>query len=185
MTPALTQEGIWTHQRILDELPPESRVELIDNELYELPMPTYLHQIASGNLYLAFITFLRLHKLGYVFTAPLPVVLEGTRVVEPDLFVIAQGRLDVDQKYLCGAPDLVVEIISPSSVVRDTVIKKDLYETHGVREYWLIDPTHRVIEVFVLENGRYRLDNYALARGPVRSVILPGFEVQTETVFEV
>jgi Uma2 family endonuclease len=184
MASTLAPAGTWTHARMLAELPPESRVELIDDELYELPMPIYLHQIASGNLYLAFVTFLRSHKLGYIFTAPMPVVLSEKRVVEPDLFVILQDRLHVEEKYLFGAPDLVIEIISPTSVVRDRVTKKDLYEAHGVREYWLVDPANRDIEVFVLDNDRYRLDNYALGTGPVRSVLLPGLEVQAETIFE-
>ena len=186
MTPALTQEGIWTHARMRDELPPESRVELIDNELYELPMPTVSHQTTSANLQFAFHSFVRGQKLGYVFSAPLDVILDENEavVLQPDLLVVLTANAAVLKKYVYGAPDLVVEIISPSSVVRDSVIKKDLYEAHGVREYWLLDPANRAIEVFALENGRYRLDNYALEKGPVRSVVLPGFEVQAETLFE-
>lgn len=186
MTPTLTQEGIWTHARMLDELPPESRVELIDNERYELPMPTVTHQSASANLQFALHSFVRGQKLGHVFSAPLDVVLgeDESLVLQPDLLVVLAENSAILKKYVYGAPDLVVEIISPSSVVRDSVIKKDLYEAHGVREYWLLDPANRAIEVFFLETNRYRLDNYALEKGPVRSVVLPGFEVQAEVIFE-
>ncbi len=186
MTPALTQEGIWTHARMLDELPPESRVELINNELYDLPMPTVSHQRASARLQYALHSFVLEKKQGEVFSAPLDVILGNLEsvVLQPDLLFVSTERAGIIQSYIYGAPDLVVEIISPSSVVRDSVIKKDLYEAHGVREYWLLDPANRAIEVFVLENNRYRLDNYALSTGPVRSVVLPGFEVQAETIFE-
>jgi len=184
MTPTLTQEGIWTHTRMIDELPPESRVELIDNELYHMPMPTLQHQDASVNLHFAMLTFVRQHQLGRVYAAPLPTILAENVVVEPDILFISKERFDFSKKYVYEAPDLVVEIISPSSVVRDSVIKKDLYEAHGVREYWLLDPANRAIEVFVLEANRYRLDNYAQEKGPARSVVLPGFEVQAEAIFE-
>lgn len=66
----------------------------------------------------------------------------------------------------------------------DRITKKDLYESHGVREYWLVDPANQGIEVFGLDNGRYRLDDYALGTGPVRSVLLPGLYFQAETIFE-
>lgn len=184
MDSTLAPEGTWTYARMLAELPPESRVELIDDELYELPMPTPYHQKISFRLQLAMYQFIQTEQLGEVFAAPVDVVLNEQRVIQPDLVFISAERQALIQKVISGAPDLAVEIISPTSVVRDRVTKKDLYEAHGVREYWLVDPANRDIEVFVLDNGRYRLDNYALGTGPVRSVILPGLEVRAETIFE-
>jgi Uma2 family endonuclease len=183
MDSTLSPAGTWTHERMLAELPPDSRVELIDDELYELPMPTPYHQKISFRLQLAIFQAIQAQQLGEVFAAPVDVVLSECRMIQPDIVFISAGREAIIQKAIYGAPDLAVEIISPSSVVRDRVTKKDVYEAHGVREYWLVDPANQDIEVFVLENGRYRLDNYALGTGPVRSVLLPGLEVQAETIF--
>lgn len=92
---------------------------------------------------------------------------------------------NVTEKCFVGVPDLVVEIISPKSVYRDQVEKKDLYERFGVQEYWVIDPANQVIEVMYLEKLEYVLKDYLVEKGIVKSVLLNGFEVKEETIFSV
>jgi Uma2 family endonuclease len=97
---------------------------------------------------------------------------------------VRQDRLNIIRKFVEGAPDLVIEIISPSSLDIDTTEKKELYARFGVPEYWIVAPELKLIEVFSLEGGTYKLNNFALESGTVTSRLLPGFSVALETIFE-
>ncbi|MCK6577875.1 MAG: Uma2 family endonuclease [Anaerolineae bacterium] len=103
---------------------------------------------------------------GKVYIAPLDVVLDDANVVQPDVLWIAPegAHCSVDETTgrLRGAPDLVVEVLSPTSGYRDRRTKFRLYELHDVREYWLVDPREKLITVWTLREGRYELlDTYA------------------------
>ncbi len=107
-------------------------------------------------------------------------------VVQPDILFISKGRLEIiGEKAIMGPPDLVVEIISPTTVRRDTVVKKSIYEKFGVRECWIVYPEERAIEVWVLnDEGKYGLFNVAEGEGKVRSKVLEGLEIDLKKVFE-
>ncbi|NPB03214.1 MAG: Uma2 family endonuclease, partial [Thermotogae bacterium] len=106
-------------------------------------------------------------------------------VVQPDIVFIAKENLkNVKGGRLFGAPDLVVEIVSPQTVRRDTFVKKRLYAEAGVKEYWIVYPEERAIEVWVLKDGEYELHSVAEGEGKVKSEVLKGLEVEVKDVFD-
>jgi Uma2 family endonuclease len=107
----------------------------------------------------------------------LDVVLDPENTVEPDLVYIATANLgSIQRRAIFGVPDLLVEIVSPSSVQRDRYDKKELYARFGVREYWVADPANHALEVLTLNAGRYELHCLVEQQGNVNSLVLPGVE---------
>jgi Uma2 family endonuclease len=182
-TKAVTQT--WTYEDMLDKLPAESRYEIINGELIDMsPAPNPEHQRILKKLFRAMDTFIENQQLGEVNFAPYDVILNKSNVAQPDIFFIAKANVGrVSTKGYEGVPDLTVEIISPSSHYRDTVEKKALYERFGVKEYWLIDPANRVIEVFSLQNNQYCLHAFVAEEGKATSALLEGFEVHSSDLF--
>ena len=128
-----------------DEYP---RYELLEGELIEMVSPTSRHQRISRQLFTALNTHCAAHDLGEVFYAPLDVILSRTVVVQPDLLFISKARrAELISERITGAPDLVVEILSPATSARDFNQKRKLYARHGVKEYWIVDPDDGTIEV--------------------------------------
>ena len=164
--------------------PDDERWELLDGELSMAPPPTIAHQRISGNLYFLLRTYVDRMGLGDVMYAPVDVVLSDHSVVQPDLLFISSARSDiVADTNVRGAPDLVVEILSPSTASRDWRIKLDLYASHGVQEYWVVDPDGQRVWVMARdESGLNEVANYG--RGDVlTSPVLSGLTVKLEEVF--
>lgn len=185
--PWLPAQGEWTYEDYAC-LPDDGlRYEVLKGELYMAPAPIPRHQDASRNLIYALISFILRHRQGRVYYAPIDVVLfEGTTVVQPDIIFISSGRADIiGEKYIEGAPDLVVEIISPGTSERDRQAKYQIYEEAGVQEYWLLDPESRTIEVFTLREGIYELSGKWGPGEVARSVLLAGFEVEVDEIFTI
>ena len=162
------------------------RHELIDGEHYVTPSPNLKHQAVSRNLLTAIASFLRQQPIGKVYGAPLDVVFSHFDVVEPDLLFVSEARRDVlTSKNVQGAPDLVVEIGSPSTRRRDEKLKHQLYERFNVSEYWVVDPDIDVVRVYRIENGRYtRAQELSLDHGDVLSTpLLPGLELPLSEIF--
>ena len=133
------------------------RHEIIDGEHFVNASPTPRHQRISGELYSQLRSQVMDSRRGEVFYAPLDVVFSQHDVVEPDLVVVLKhaARI-VGEACIEGAPDLVVEILSPSTSRLDRKLKPKLYEAAGVPEYWIVDPDARVVHQHVAERGRYR-----------------------------
>jgi len=160
------------------------RHELIDGEHYVTPSPNTKHQQVSGNLHWLIRSYLETHPIGKVFYAPFDVLFSQFDVVEPDLLFVSSARLSevVTLKHVISAPDLIVEIGSPSTRRRDETIKRRLYERSGVKEYWIVDPVHAAIEVLVLENGDYvRYGLFGVA-DTLRSRVLSDLEISLAEV---
>lgn len=122
-------------------LPEDRRYEVIDGDLLTTPTPGTPHQRIVGNLYLRLCLYVEDHQLGEVLIAPCDVVLSPTDVVQPDLLFVAASRAAiVGEKFISAAPDLVVEVLSPSTEDRDRTVKTKLYARFGVRELWIADP---------------------------------------------
>lgn len=137
-------------------LPSEGRTrhEIIDDDLVMTPAPSRRHQRISIHLSTAVHTFVRAHHLGEVYHAPFDVLFADGDFVQPDLVFVRRDRLDVlSERGVEGAPDLVVEIASPSTAQRDRGIKLDRYRLYGVDEYWVVDPESRTVEVWKLGAG--------------------------------
>ncbi|HEV8398040.1 MAG TPA: Uma2 family endonuclease [Vicinamibacterales bacterium] len=164
------------------------RRELIDGELYVTPSPGIKHQTIVLNLGSALLRHVRKQGLGRVFVAPLDVLFSQVDVVEPDvLFVSRERERDVlAEKHLVGAPDLVVEVGSPSTRRTDERAKQRLYERFAVAEYWIVDSDLDVIRVFRLVDGGYqRVAELSLESGDmITTPRLPGLELPLAEIFE-
>lgn len=146
----------------------ETRWELIDGQSYDMsPAPALRHQSISGRIHVSLAAALRLQRSGdgapptecRVFSAPLDVVLNRNTVVHPDLVVVCDAAKLANGRYVDGAPDLVVEILSPQTAKKDRLTKRLVYQTAGVPEYWIIDPAGNTLEQYLLENGIYSAPN--------------------------
>ena len=159
--------------------------ELLDGELVKKKAPAPRHQRILRDLSFAIHQFVMAGKLGEVLFAPVDVFLNEYNAPQPDLVFVAQNQIDlITNDGTMGVPTLVVEIISPSSIYRDRVTKKALYEQFGIQEYWLIDPADNYIEIFVLTDGEYKLRSAAsLEEGQLVSVILPGLTIDLVALF--
>jgi Uma2 family endonuclease len=162
------------------------RHELIDGEHYVTPSPNLKHQAISANLLGAIWAYLRQNPLGKVYGAPLDVVFSHFDVVEPDLLYVSEARRAVlTAKNVQGAPDLVVEIGSPSTRRRDEKLKHQLYERFDVTEYWVVDPDIDVARVYRRLEGKYqRAHELSLDHGDVLTTpLLPGLELKLSDIF--
>jgi Uma2 family endonuclease len=151
---------------------------IINGVKYRLPSRTTLHQEILGDIIHLMGNFSKRTKAGKVILSPFDVILDERNVVQPDIFYVNQGNAGIIREPGCfGSPDLCVEIVESWSVAMDTLIKKDLYERFGVKEYWIVFPAERAIEIFALEDGRYVLASHCDGEGSVASRLLPGFTV--------
>jgi Uma2 family endonuclease len=132
------------------------RHEIIDGEHYVNPAPNLYHQKISGSLHFQLFSQIELGGHGSVFYAPVDLQLSDHDIVQPDLVVISQQRRHImSVSRLTGAPDLVIEILSPSNPQHDLHIKRRLYEHSGIPEYWIVDPEQRQVLQLHLQGGRY------------------------------
>lgn len=159
-----------------------NRYELIRGEIFMSPAPKLRHQRASRRLQRLIEDFLGAHGGGEVIDAPFDVRFSVSDVVQPDLFIVRPERAAaLTEDFMEGAPDLVVEVLSPSNRAQDLVKKAALYQAFGVPEYWVVDPESEVIVVNVLREGRYIP---AISDdGVARSSVLPAFEVRPDDIF--
>jgi Uma2 family endonuclease len=172
--------------------PEDERWELIDGVAYDMsPAPSTAHQAISMELGSAISTFLG-NRGCQVFAAPIDVLLadapgqaddDVTSVVQPDIVVICDPA-KIKPHGCVGAPDWVIEILSPYTSRRDLAEKFTLYERHGVREYWIIDPGNRFVHVYILgENRKYPKPKLHVGKVIVTSTVCPGFELNLEDLF--
>ncbi|MCL1918437.1 MAG: Uma2 family endonuclease [Peptococcaceae bacterium] len=162
----------------------EIRYELIDGVPYMLAAPSQTHQTISGELYFQLAGFLK-GKQCKVFYAPFDVRLTANdkddTVVQPDLLVVCDMP-KLDGKACVGAPDMAIEILSPSSSRQDKVVKLNLYQKAGVREYWIVDVEDKAVQVCILRDGEYIVKAYTDADiAPVH--VLEGCSINLADVF--
>jgi Uma2 family endonuclease len=166
------------------------RYEIIEGNLIMIPAPNADHQNISRNLELLICNYVYKKDLGEVFDAPFDVVLDDNNIIQPDLLFISKSQFSqIKDQGFFGSPDLIVEIISPSSKSRDTYKKKELYELFKITEYWIVDPANKTVEIFFLnENGKYFLlsEGYIDEGGNkiLSSNILKELEINLENVFK-
>ena len=165
----------------------DERWELIDGAPYAMsPAPTWTHQAVSSNLHGQLFNFLK-GKPYKVFAAPFDIRLNADTaddtVVQPDLVIVCDKSKLEDKGGCKGAPDMVVEILSPSTARCDKTKKFRLYQKSGIREYWIVDPDSRTVSVHVLENGKYTVANYDDDDGAAPVNVLPGCEINLQDVF--
>ena len=153
---ALAQNRIFTMEDIYN-LPEGERAELIDGQIYMMAPPSRRHQEIIGSLYRKIADYIDMKRGACkVYLAPFAVFLNNNNVnyVEPDISIICDKN-KLDDKGCNGAPDWIIEIVSPSSKRMDYYIKLFKYRTAGVREYWIVDPIREMILVYDFENDDY------------------------------
>jgi Uma2 family endonuclease len=164
--------------------PEDKRYELLDGDLIVVPSPKEPHQWASIQLGSRLFRFVQESGLGRVYIAPFDVVLSDTDVVQPDILFVSNERMGiVTEDNIQGAPDLVIEILSPSTAERDRTFKRSLYARHGVREYWLVDPDARSVEVLVLGEGHFEIVATYGQDEELTSPMLEGLRLNLNEVF--
>jgi Uma2 family endonuclease len=168
----------------LELLPDDGlRHEIIDGEPYVTASPVTRHQRISARLLVAFQSYLDAHPLGELFHAPFDVVMSFHDVVVPDLIYVSHSRAHlVTAKNLQGAPDLVIEILSPSTRPRDEHLKRDLYERAGVEEYWLVDPDRNTLTIYRREGSRFLPPETFESDAIISTSLLPGIELPLKRV---
>lgn len=178
-------QGQWRYEDYL-RLPDDgTRYEIIEGVLYVVNAPGYDHQYAVGEIAFQLRLFVKQHGAGVIIEAPFEVHLaEDTRPVQPDiLFIRAENQPASGTSFFDGVPDLIVEVISPSSIRMDRKVKYDTYEQHGVAEYWLVDPKTRSVEVHTLSHGEYALLGQYTEDEVVTSQVLTGLEIVASSLF--
>ncbi len=157
--------------------------EFINGIAHFMPSPSTHHQECLGELYSTMKAFAKERQLGKVFIAPLDVYLSDEEYYQPDMLFVSNERKSIIQERIKGAPDLVVEVLSPSNGYKDLTHKKLMYEEFGVREYWTVEPDERAIEVLVNTDLGFQVFSKAHRRGEVRSQVLSGFTVNLDQIF--
>ena len=159
--------------------------QIINYDLVRSPSPLPEHQIISGRLFSVFSNFLiQSNNNGIILYAPIDVCFNEGNVVQPDLlYISAERKQELVKDRIEGAPDLVIEILSPSNAYYDLRQKKDIYERYGVKEYIIVDPIAFSAESYVLQNDAYQLHRKAEKNGHLESFLLPGLSFELEKIF--
>lgn len=176
-------QGHWTYEAYA-ALQDDDRYEIIDGVLYMAPAPGAPHQTTVGWFIFYLTTHVQIKGLGRVLPAPFDVELAPNFVVQPDVLVVLNDNLSVlTPSRVVGAPDLVVEIASPSTAGYDRREKQDAYAQAGVREYWIADPATKTIEVLQLQDDQYRSLNVFQNGATLPSTVVPNMPVHVEQFF--
>jgi Uma2 family endonuclease len=146
--------------------------ELIDGELLMSPSPKKRHQQCAFRLTLLLGRYLEATRVGELYSAPFDVHLPSGDIVQPDVIFVSRNRTDIVKDWIRGAPDLLIEILSPENRERDLFVKRALYERNGVREYWIVDPEAEAIEVLVLSGSMYASHGYFQSDDTLNSPLL-------------
>jgi Uma2 family endonuclease len=179
------RQGSWTYEAYTALPEDGNRYEIVQGVLMMTPAPEPAHQGIAEEIN----SYLRsqiLHtKRGLVLTAPIDVVLSKHMTVQPDVLVLLKEHLDrLQKKRIVGAPDLAVEVISPSSATYDRLVKYSVYERAGVPEYWLVNVDEQTIEVFILEAETYRSLGIFQDEQHLISRIVPETEITVSQLFD-
>lgn len=177
----------------------KERIELIRGKIFKMsPAPTVVHQQLSMEIAGAFFSFLK-GKSCKCFYAPIDVRLKGkpfrkrklrddeiTTVVQPDIIVVCDEEKLTDNRSIDGAPELVVEILSPGNTKTETKYKFDLYEENGVLEYWVVYPVYKQVYVYLLnENDQYGKPSIYETGDQIFSRVLKGFSISMDEIFKI
>jgi Uma2 family endonuclease len=161
------------------------RYEILDGDLVVTASPITRHQRVSRNLLVALDRHVREQELGEVFYAPIDVLLDRHTIVVPDLVFVSTARAPIVQHHgIVGAPDLLVEILSPSTAERDRDTKAKLYARFGVDHYWIVDAESEVLQVYSRDGASYRMPVIRRGRGVAHAAPFADFALDLGTVWE-
>lgn len=160
------------------------RYQLVEGELHLNPTPNRFHQTISRNMMGSVFGYLRKNKIGIFYTAPFDVQLTDLNVYQPDIVYIKnEHRSLLTQQGLRGAPDFVVEILSPATAELDLGVKREIYARTGVEELWIVEPDARRIQVYRLQENRETPSVTHGENAAIESPLFPGLIFRTEEIF--
>ncbi len=160
------------------------RYEVIDGELFMTPPPIVAHQRASAGLFGYIWPHVHQRRLGELFSAPVGVVLDEENGLQPDLVYVSRERASIlSERGIEGAPDLVVEILSPSTRARDLGIKMRRYAAAGVPHYWIVDLRDRALRANHLGESGYELTGEYGPGSTFRPTLFPGLEIPIDDLW--
>ncbi len=169
----------------------EDRVELINGKVYKMsPGPSYIHQDICGNVYTPIKNFLN-GKPCKVLFAPFDVRLPKKGIDDKSIFTVLQPDISVvcdlaklDRRGCIGAPDIVVEVLSPGNNSKELKRKYDVYEEAGVKEYWVVGPIYQTVTIYILHEGKYQASRIMTPGDIITSSVLPGFTLDIAEMFK-
>jgi Uma2 family endonuclease len=174
--------GDLTYEDYL-RMPVGQRYELVEGEIRMVPTPSARHQEVSVNIERALYRAMD-SRLGRVYHAPLEVLLDEHVLMQPDIMFITESRLRIVKgPYVGGAPDLVVEILSPTTEDLDRIAKRRIYSRYGVQEYWIVDVDRKTVEVNRSQDGQLRVVETLGTMDVLKSPLLSGINIRVEDLF--
>lgn len=168
------------------ELPNDGkRYELVHGEVHVTPSPATRHQFALQNLFATLGPYVHQNHSGDLFLAPLDVRLGVDTVLQPDLIFISSARAAIIQEdWIEGAPDLAVEVLSPSTAAHDRATKLSVYAESHIPHVWLVDPKVKTVEVLTLQGSKYLIEATCAGHGVLTSSLFPGWQLPLEDLFD-
>lgn len=164
------------------QLSDSDRYEMIDGQLYNMaPALTPKHQQVVTLLSAEFVMHLR-GKTCRVFVSPIDVCFSEDEWVQPDIVIVCDPNKISDERII-GAPDVIVEVLSPSTAKKDRLIKYKRYEQAGVRQYWIVDPIHEYVEVHVLKDGAFQLYGTYFKEDTIPVQLFGHFSIHSDNIF--
>ncbi|MCB1191340.1 MAG: Uma2 family endonuclease [Leptospiraceae bacterium] len=158
--------------------------QLIGGEIIEMTSPSLYHQEILLNIVSEFRNFLLKNKIGKVFIAPSDVYFTEIETYQPDILILlTESFSKMKENKIEGAPDLIVEILSPSTAYYDLKHKKSIYEKYGVKEYWIVDPIEKTVEIFQNQNAKFHLIVELTKTDTAKSPLLAGMTIELEKIF--
>lgn len=175
---------LWTSEDYAKLTPPDNgNYELQAGKIIFMPAPSILHQTISMNLSLLLGGFIKKNQAGILLASPVDVVFSLHDVIQPDLIFIKKEKAHVSGSRVEVAPDLVIEILSPSNSPKEMSYKKHLYESSGVAEYWIVHPDEQNIVQYLSVEGEFLIKNVIRAEEEIQSSVIPGFAFKVAEAF--
>ncbi|OFW09534.1 MAG: hypothetical protein A3G20_02960 [Acidobacteria bacterium RIFCSPLOWO2_12_FULL_59_11] len=161
-----------------------NQYEVFDGELVKTPSPSSRHQKIVQKLLYRLSAYLEAHALGEVFVAPLDTIFDQYTVLQPDILFVSRERVaEVVKERIEGSPDLVVEILSPSTFYKDLRRKMAVYSQFKVQEYWIVDPEKQTIELYQRSGEGLQLARQFASQETFQSPLLMGFQLSVGSIF--
>jgi Uma2 family endonuclease len=180
-----TQPKLLTFEDYARLTPPESgNYELHNGKIINMPSPLFAHQKLLRRLMRLLSNFLHDNELGELLCAPMDVIFNPNDTMQPDILFVSNERLSIIDRQIKGAPDFIVEILSDGNTTKEMSYKKYVFETHGVREYWLVNLAKQTITQYENFEDEFVIRNKIKIDGSLTSFVIEGFTLKASDIFE-
>ena len=166
------------------KLPEGAPYQLIKGRLVMTPSPTIYHQKIIGRIHLVLAQYVYANQLGEVILSPVDVYFSETETYQPDIIFVSANQLSIiGEERVSGAPDLIIEVLSPSTAYYDLRHKMNIYEEFGVIEYWIVDPMDQTLDIFQRNDGVFHLRKKYTQSEVIDSPLIHGLTMNLGDVF--